>query len=88
MLSNVQVPCCSLHLDEGGGRRSAGQRREPTEADALDKLCLSSVLRLIQIFNTALQDLKKICRIRGCKPGPVRYIDPPCTESCIQFPNY
>lgn len=84
MPSNVQVPCCSLHLDGGGAR----QRRERAEADALDKLCLSSVLRLIQIFNTALQDLKKICRIRGCKPGPVRYIDPACTESCIQFPNY
>lgn len=86
MLSNVQVPCCSLHLDGGGAPSRSLQ--EQIEADALDKLCLSSVLRLVQIFNTALQDLKKICRIRGCKPGPVRYIDPACTESCIQFPNY
>lgn len=43
--------------------------RERGWADALDKLCLSTTFRVIRIFNTALQDFKKICRIRGCKPA-------------------
>lgn len=58
-----------------------------TQADALHKLCLSSALQVIQIFNTALQDLKKICRIRGCKPGQLNISILSFTESCIQFPN-
>lgn len=58
-----------------------------TQLDALHKLCLSSALRVIQIFNTALQDLGKICRIRGCKPGRLDILIPPSQRAAFNFPT-
>lgn len=69
-------------LNDGGPTE-----RQRIEAHAWDKLCLSSVLQLIQIFNTALQDLKKICRIRGCKPGQLDILIHLALRAAFNFPT-
>lgn len=86
-LTSFSTCAASEYISMEKGRPTTGQEWMWTQADALDKLCLSSALRVIQIFNTALQDHKKICRIRGCKPGQFDILIHPALRAAFNFPT-
>lgn len=89
----LNVHCIWIHLDRRKVEQSKKKKKilnqewMQTQADALHKLCLSSALRVFQIFNTALQDLKKICRIRGCKPGQLDILIRLSLRAAFNFPT-
>lgn len=85
-LSIPSVLCSWIHLMKKGCL-TTGREWLRTQTDALDKLCLNSALWVIQIFNTALQDLKKICWIRGCKPGQFDILIHPAVRAAFNFPT-